>query len=130
MDAFGIPATQTEFGRSAAIERAFFSGDPVDVAPRILNLLLAANGVVGRIVEVEAYAGKRDAASHAYRGRTPRNGTMFGPPGHLYVYFTYGMHFCSNIVCEEEGVAGAVLLRALAPVSGIEVMRSRRPRAA
>ena len=130
VDASESPATQkTELGRSAPIERAFFASDPVEVAPRVLNLLLVANGVVGRIVEVEAYAGERDAASHAYRGRTPRNATMFGPPGHLYVYFTYGMHFCSNIVCEKEGVAGAVLLRALAPVSGIEVMRSRRPRA-
>lgn len=113
----------------APVERAFFSGDPPDVAPRVLNLLLVADGVVGRIVEVEAYAGERDAASHAYRGKTPRNATMFGPPGHLYVYFTYGMHYCSNIVCQEQGVAGAVLLRALAPVAGIELMRSRRPHA-
>jgi DNA-3-methyladenine glycosylase len=109
------------------VERALFAGDPVRVAPRVLNLLLVANGVAGRIVEVEAYDGRRDAASHAYRGETPRNSTMFGPPGHLYVYFTYGMHFCSNIVCREQGRAGAVLLRALAPVSGLETMRSRRP---
>lgn len=121
---------ETEAARSwAPVRRALFGRDPVDVAPRVLNLLLVADGVVGRIVEVEAYAGERDAASHAYHGKTPRNATMFGPPGHLYVYFTYGMHFCSNIVCQEEGVAGAVLLRALAPVTGIEVMRSRRPRA-
>ncbi len=111
----------------APVERPFFGGDPIEVAPRVLNLLLVADRVVGRIVEVEAYAGERDAASHAYRGKTPRNATMFGPPGHLYVYFTYGMHYCSNIVCREEGVAGAVLLRALAPVSGLELMRSRRP---
>ncbi len=108
------------------IKREFFSDDPVDIAPRVLNLLLVSGGVAGRIVEAEAYAGDRDAASHAFRGETRRNATMFGPPGHLYVYFTYGMHFCSNIVCRETGVAGAVLLRALAPVAGIDVMRSRR----
>jgi DNA-3-methyladenine glycosylase len=113
----------------APIERERFEGDPVDVAPRVLNLLLVGDGVVGRIVEVEAYAGERDAASHAYRGMTTRNATMFGAPGRLYVYFTYGMHYCSNIVCREDGVAGAVLLRALAPIAGIELMRSRRARA-
>ncbi len=110
-------------------ERAFFAGDARSVAPKLLNMLLVRGERVGRIVEVEAYAGAEDAASHAYRGETRRNATMFGAPGHLYVYFTYGMHFCANVVCREEGVASAVLLRALAPEEGIEEIRAARPAA-
>ncbi len=109
------------------IARSWLTRPSTEVAPDLLGKVLAVGGVAGRIVEVEAYRGADDPASHAYRGRTPRNAVMFGPPGYLYVYFTYGMHFCANVVCESEGVAEAVLLRALAPLRGLETMRERRP---
>lgn len=106
--------------------RSELTGSAVDVAPRLLNALLAVEGRVGRVVEVEAYAGEADPASHAYRGPSARNATMFGRPGLLYVYRSYGMHWCANVVAGTDGVAEAVLLRAVEPVDGIEEMRSAR----
>jgi DNA-3-methyladenine glycosylase len=115
--------------RHRPLPRSFFTRDSRVVAPDLLNKLLVAGAAVGRIVEVEAYAGAEDPGSHAYRGRTARNATMFGVGGLLYVYFTYGMHFCANVVCGEEGVATAVLLRGLTPLEGLDEMWARRPKA-
>ena len=111
------------------VPRSFYRRDSRVVAPELLNKLLVRGGRAGRIVEVEAYAGAEDPGSHAFRGPTRRNATMFGPGGLLYVYFTYGMHWCANAVCGEEGQGVAVLLRALAPVSGLEEMHAARPAA-
>jgi DNA-3-methyladenine glycosylase len=105
-------------------------GGPVQAAARgLLGCLLSAGGVIVRLTEVEAYAGVgQDPASHAHRRRTPRNAPMFGPPGRAYVYFTYGMHWCLNVVCGPVGHASAVLLRAGEVVDGLEKARGRRPR--
>ncbi len=112
------------------LSRRFYSRSAPDVAEGLLGRILVRRDgsalLAGRIVEVEAYLGEEDPASHAYRGPTPRNAPMFGPAGTAYVYFSYGNHHCLNIVTGRVDEAGAVLIRAVEPVSGLKVMRSRR----
>ena len=111
--------------RPAKIRRAFFNRSVHEVAPDLIGATLTVGGVGGVIVEVEAYH-HTDPAAHSYRGPTERNSVMFGRPGHLYVYRSYGIHWCANVVCEAEGSASAVLLRALEPTMGVGLMRRRR----
>jgi DNA-3-methyladenine glycosylase len=111
-------------------DREFLARSPLEVAPRILGSTLTADAPEGRvtvrITEVEAYLGAQDPGSHAFRGKTNRNAVMFGEPGHLYTYFTYGMHTCANVVCSPDGTASGLLLRAGEVIEGVELARSRR----
>ncbi len=107
------------------LARDFFARSVHEVAPELIGATLLVDGVGGKIVEVEAYD-QEDPASHGYNGRTARNASMFGPPGHAYVYRSYGVHWCLNFVCAEEGRAEAVLLRALEPTHSLDTMRERR----
>jgi DNA-3-methyladenine glycosylase len=112
----------TEYQQLSA---GFFARSALEVAHELVGCTFLFNGVGGRIVETEAYR-QDDPCCHGYRGMTKRNAVLFGSPGHLYVYFTYGMHFCANVVCEAEGIAAGVLLRALEPETGVEEMIARR----
>jgi DNA-3-methyladenine glycosylase len=116
-------------GRAQVLRRPFYERSSLEVAPDLLHKVLVCGRRAVRVVEVEAYQGGDDPASHAYRGITPRNAVMFGRPGRLYVYFTYGMHWCANVVCGPVGEASAVLLRAGAPLRGVPAMRHARPAA-
>src|SRR5256885_7975320 len=111
---------------SPRLLREFFARDPVvlarDLLGRVLFYKTPEGLLAGRIVETEAYTAAADPASHAFRGQTARNAVMFGPAGHAYVYFTYGMHYCLNVTAEPQGTAGAVLLPALEPLDGLDVM--------
>jgi DNA-3-methyladenine glycosylase len=117
--------TSTEQGLGKPLKRAFFARSVHEVAPDLIGATLLVNGVGGIIVELEAYH-HTEPAAHSYRGPTPRNMVMFGPPGFIYVYRSYGIHWCVNFVCEKEGSASAVLIRALQPTHGIPTMQRRR----
>ncbi len=126
--AWDDPVPLRDLTRSSAIlPRAFYERPTVEVARALLGTILVHRETAGRIVEVEAYLGTRDGAAHASRGVTERTRVIFGPPGHVYVFLVYGMYECLNVVAEPEGHPGCVLVRALEPLAGIEIMRVRRP---
>jgi DNA-3-methyladenine glycosylase len=122
--------TVPERVRTTLLARSFFNRDPREVGPELLGKVIVRKEgsmrIVGRIVEVEAYLGAGDAAAHAAAGRTERNDVLFGPPGHAYVYFIYGVHYCLNISCMPAGKAGCVLIRALEPLEGFQKMARAR----
>jgi len=120
-----IPQCTRYMSKPPRLRRAFFGRSVHEVAPELIGATLLFDGVGGMIVEVEAYH-HTDPAAHSYRGPTPRNAVMFGPPGVAYVYRSYGIHWCLNFVCEQEGSASAVLIRALQPAAGLSAMRRRR----
>ena len=111
------------------LKRPFYERPTVEVARDLLGKILVHGRTAGMIVETEAYPGGDDFASHSARGITPRTRVIFGPPGHAYVYFIYGMYQCLNLICEPDGTAGCVLVRAIEPLAGVEIMRNRRPSA-
>src|SRR6202046_114840 len=121
-------ANASACAQATLVPRAFFLDPPDVVARKLLGKLLVRAGepIVGRIVEVEAYFGESDPAAHSFAGKTKRNAVLFGPPGHAYVYFVYGMHYCLNVSCEREGRAGCVLFRALEPLDGLDAMAGAR----
>ena len=124
------PAAQTDAARARLLAREFFNRDPREVGRDLLGKIIVRTAgrklLAGRIVEVEAYLGAGDAAAHAAAGRTARNYVLFGPAGHAYIYFIYGVHYCLNISCMPDGEAGCVLIRALEPLTGIAEMARER----
>jgi DNA-3-methyladenine glycosylase len=125
-----MPSASSPTANIHPLTRAFFARDPRLVARELLGTVLVRRSgrklLTGRIVEVEAYLGEADPAAHSAAGRTARNSVLFGPPGHAYVYFIYGNHYCLNVSCEPEGIAGGVLFRALEPIAGIAEMARAR----
>ena len=121
------PDRQPKQRGKRVLSRRFYARDSRELAPLLLNKVLVHGERSVRVVEVEAYAGDEDPGSHAYRGLRPRNATMFGPPGHVYVYRSYGIHWCANVVCGDEGWPSAVLLRGATALTGLEEMYASRP---